>query len=483
MTVALARSTDTLEDRWTADEGWLYMTGMQALVRLPIQQRLRDEAAGLNTGGLHFRLSRVAARALRHRTVAGRGASRAPPHRLPPGPQRGPRGHRDLGRAAARRIFPARRSMACSASGTARARASTARATLLRHANFAGASPKGGVIALAGDDHGAKSSTAANFSDLSFIAVGMPVLYPSNTQELLDYGLHGIAMSRYSGCWVGMKIVTDVAEGGGTVYVAPDSPSIVMPAKGPACRAAWAPRVFDTPIPQEERLYEHKLPAALTYARANRLNRIVSNPPGARVGVVAAGKAWQDLLQALGNLGASDKGEGLGLRLLKVGMVWPLDPSIVREFAEGLDLIVVVEEKRPLLEDQIRSILYGGRAQSSAHRREIPRRRRFRSRSRRPRLAEFRRGIARNGGAAAYSGAAAPSTRTAPSRRPRRGTPPAAMFRPRCAAPASARAARTTARRACRKAAGLWPASAVTGWRCSSIRSRPTAHRTWAARA
>ncbi|MGH6799499.1 MAG: indolepyruvate ferredoxin oxidoreductase family protein, partial [Roseiarcus sp.] len=229
----------------------------------------------------------------------------------------------------------------------------------LRHANFTGASPKGGAIALAGDDHGAKSSTAVNFSDTSFIAVGMPVIYPSNTQELLDFGLHGIAMSRFSGCWVGMKIVTDVAEGGSTVYVGPEQPQIVIPERPSNPPGGFGARTIDAPVAQEERLYQHKLPAALTYARANDLNRIVGDGAGARIGVVAAGKAWQDLLQALGNLGLADNGAALGLRLLKVGMVWPLDSVIVRDFARGLDLIVVIEEKRPLLEDQIRSILYG----------------------------------------------------------------------------------------------------------------------------
>ena len=229
----------------------------------------------------------------------------------------------------------------------------------LRHANFTGASPKGGAIALAGDDHGAKSSTAVNFSDTSFIAVGMPVIYPSNTQELIDFGLHGIAMSRFSGCWVGMKVVTDVAEGGGTVYVGPDSPAIVIPERPSNPPGGFGARTIDAPVAQEERLYNHKLPAALAYARANGLNRIIGDGAEARIGVVAAGKAWQDLLQALGNLGLADDGASLGLRLLKVGMVWPLDPVIVRDFARGLELIVVVEEKRPLLEDQIRSILYG----------------------------------------------------------------------------------------------------------------------------
>jgi indolepyruvate ferredoxin oxidoreductase len=229
----------------------------------------------------------------------------------------------------------------------------------LRHANFTGTAPKGGAIALAGDDHGAKSSTAVNFSDTSFLAVGMPVLYPSNTQELIDFGLHGIAMSRFSGCWVGMKVVTDVAEGGGTVFVGPNSPSIVVPERPSKPPGGVGARAIDMPLMQEERLYDHKLPAALAYARANGLNRVVGDSPNARIGLIAAGKAWQDLLQALGNLGLADKGSALGLRLFKVGMVWPLDPVAVRDFARGLDLVVVIEEKRPLLEDQIRSILYG----------------------------------------------------------------------------------------------------------------------------
>ena len=357
MTAALARSEASLEDRWTAPEGWFYMTGMQALVRLPIQQRLRDLAAGLNTGGY----------------ISGYRGS--------------PMGRFDIelwrAEAILKRLNVVFRpglneELAATAIWGAQHVASFPGATVegvfgiwygkgpgvdrsgdaLRHANFTGTSPKGGALALAGDDHGARSSTAVNFSDTSFVAVGMPVLYPSNTQELIDFGLHGIAMSRFSGCWVGMKIVTDVAEGGGTVYVGSDSPAIVTPDRPSNPTGGVGARVLDMPLAQEERLYAHKLPAALAYARANGLNRIVSAPAGARVGVVAAGKAWQDVLQALGNLGLGDGAAGPALRLLKVGMVWPLDPVVVREFAEGLDLVVVIEEKRALLEDQIRTILY-----------------------------------------------------------------------------------------------------------------------------
>ena len=358
MTIALARSEASLEERWSVPEGWFYMTGMQALVRLPIQQRLRDEAEGLNTGGYisgyrgspmgryDIELWRAGAILKRHNIVFRPGLNE------------------DLAATAiwgAQHVtsFPGATVDGVFGIWYGKGPGVDRSGDALRHANFAGTAPKGGALALAGDDHGAKSSTAVNFSDTSFVAVGMPVLYPSNTQELIDYGLHGIAMSRFSGCWVGMKVVTDVAEGGGTVYVGPDSPPIVIPEPPSKPPGGVGARAIDMPLIQEERLYSLKLPAALAYARANELNRVVGESQNARVGVAAAGKAWQDLLQALGNLGLADNGATLGLRLFKVGMVWPLDPVAVRHFARELDLVVVIEEKRPLLEDQIRSILYG----------------------------------------------------------------------------------------------------------------------------
>ena len=358
MTVALARPEATLDSRYSASEGWVYMTGTQALVRLPIQQRLRDVAAGLNTGGYisGYRGSPLG----RYDIELWRAAPQLKQHNIVFRPGL----NEDLAATAiwgAQQLnnFPAATVDGVFGIWYGKGPGVDRSADALRHANFTGASPKGGALALAGDDHGAKSSTAVNFSDTLFIAVGMPVIYPSNTQELLDFGLHGIAMSRFSGCWVGMKVVTDVAEGGGTVYVGPDLPQIVLPERpSNPPSGVWA-RTIDAPVAQEERLYQHKLPAALAYARANGLNRIIDEGEQARIGVVAAGKAWQDLLQALGNLGLADDGAALGLRLLKVGMVWPLDPLVVRDFAHGLDLIVVIEEKRPLLEDQIRSILYG----------------------------------------------------------------------------------------------------------------------------
>jgi indolepyruvate ferredoxin oxidoreductase len=358
-----ARSNTTLEDRYTAKQGWHYMTGMQALVRLPLQQRLRDEAAGLNTGGYisGYRGSPMgrydmelwsADQALKAANVVFRAGL-----------------NEDLAATAIWGsqyvgVLPGGKVDGVFGIWYGKGPGVDRSADALRHGNLAGTSPLGGVLCLAGDDHGAKSSTVANFSDGVFMAVGMPVLFPSNTQELLDYGLHGIAMSRYSGCWVGMKVVTDVVEGGGSVCVDPDAPIIHLP-QTPShpvdpFGAGYHTRGFDMALPQEDRLHHHKHPAVMAYARANALNQITLDSPGARIGIISAGKAWQDVLQAMGHLGLSQgRAQALGIRMLKIGMVWPLDPVIVREFARGLDQIIVVEEKRPVLEDQVRAILYG----------------------------------------------------------------------------------------------------------------------------
>ncbi len=233
---------------------------------------------------------------------------------------------------------------------------------VLRHANSAGTAKFGGVVALAGDDHGAKSSTVVNFSDQIFQAAGIPVLFPSNTQELLDFGLHAIAMSRFSGCWVGMKVVTDVVEGGGTIYVGLDSPRIVLPEleAAPALGAQGRNiRAVDSMLPQEDRLYNHKLYAALAYVRANDLHKVTHGKSGAKFGIAASGKSYQDLLQALSDLNLGDAAlTAMGVCIAKIGCTWPLDPDFVRGFAASLDTLFVIEEKRPLLEDQIKSALF-----------------------------------------------------------------------------------------------------------------------------
>ncbi|MDM0091540.1 MULTISPECIES: hypothetical protein [unclassified Variovorax] len=357
------RPQTTLQDKYAAQDQWVYMTGMQALVRLPLQQRARDQAQGWNTAGYisGYRGSPMgrydmdlwaAQRELDEANVVFR-----------PGLNEDLAataiwGSQQVGNFAGAKVDGVFGIWYGKGPGVDRS------GDVLRHANQAGTSPRGGVICLAGDDHGAKSSTVANFSDPIFMAVGIPVLYPSNTQELLNYGLHGIAMSRYSGCWVAIKVVTDVVEGGGSVRVGVHTPEIRLP-EAPAMPADAQGkgvhiRAIDMPLPQEARLYNVKIRAALDYARLNGLNHISVAPAVAHALIVSSGKAWQDLQQALAHLGWNEpRLERAGIRLLKIGMTWPLDPDVVRTAASGVETVIVVEEKRPILEDQIRSILYG----------------------------------------------------------------------------------------------------------------------------
>lgn len=345
----------TLEDRLTQEEGWVYMTGMQALVRLPIQQRKRDVAAGLNTGGYisGYRGSPVGTYDMS--LWQAEGALKEHNIVFQPGLNEDMAATATWGSQMVG-LFPGARVDGVFSIWYGKAPGLDRSMDPIRHANLAGTNPKGGTLLLVGDDHGAKSSTLACYSDLNFASLGAPLLAPANAQDVLDFGLHGIALSRYSSTLVGMKLVTDVVEGGGSVHVAPDSPKIVLP-EGDGSETAIRPF---TPIPEQERLlWDVKLKKVLAYARANNLNRN-SGAEDARIGIIAAGKSWQDLNQSLSGLGYKNGRLGnLPTRLLKVGMVWPLDDAAIRAFAKGLDTVIVVEEKRPLLEDQIRSILYG----------------------------------------------------------------------------------------------------------------------------
>jgi len=354
-TIKLERDVVSLADRYAAEEDWVYMTGLQALVRLPIQQRLRDDTMGWKTGGFisgyrgsplgryDFELWQAGDTLRQHNIVFQPGVNE------------------DLAATATWGsqyvgLFPGANVEGVFSIWYGKSPGMDRSMDPIRHANLAGTSAKGGSLLVVGDDHGAKSSSVACFSDYNFVSAGIPLLYPANAQEVLDYGLHAIAMSRHAGCLAGLKLVTDVIEGGGSIHVSPNNPEIVLPDSGP--RVGLSPV---TPIPEQERLlYNIRLDAALDYIRANQLNRVTASPPGATVGIIAAGKAWQDLAQALREMNIKHGTfEGGGVRLMKIGALWPLDNDIIETFAEGLQTIVVVEEKRPLLEEQIRSILYG----------------------------------------------------------------------------------------------------------------------------
>jgi indolepyruvate ferredoxin oxidoreductase len=355
-----SRREISLDDKYIQERGRVFMTGHQALVRLPLQQRIRDVAVGKNTAGYisgyrgspmgryDMELWRVDALLKQNHIVFRPGVNEELAATAVWGSQ-------FVGAQAQARYDGVFAIWYGKGPGVDRA------VDAIKHANYGGTSAWGGVLEIGGDDHGCKSSTIPNFSDPAFIACGMPLLYPSDTQELLDFGLHGLAMSRFSGCWVGMKVVTDVVEGSGTVLVGSELPAIVQPSALTLPPGGLYVRPLEHGLMQEARLYQAKLPAALAYCRANGLNRLDADVVGARIGILAAGKAWQDVQQALQMLGISrERAQALGIRVAKIGMIWPLDPDFVQRFASGLELLLVIEEKRPLLEDQVKAALYDG---------------------------------------------------------------------------------------------------------------------------
>ncbi len=228
---------------------------------------------------------------------------------------------------------------------------------------MAGTARHGGVIAIAGDDHISKSSTAPHQSDHIFKACGLPVFFPSSVQEILDMGLHAFAMSRFSGVWAGMKTIQEVVESSSSISVDPDRVKIVLPEDFAMPPGGLHIRWPDAPLEQEARLMDYKWYAALAYIRANRLNYNVIAGPQDRFGIIASGKAFNDTRQALIDLGLDeDACRRLGVRLHKVNVVWPLEATITRDFAQGLQEILVVEEKRQVIEYQLKEELYNWRA-------------------------------------------------------------------------------------------------------------------------
>jgi len=354
----------TLDDRYTATSGRVFLTGTQALVRLPMLQRLRDEAAGLNTAGFIS--------GYRGSPLGGldQGLWKAKKHLDALRIVFQPGINEDLAATAVwgsqqLNLFPDAKYDGVFAMWYGKGPGVDRCGDVFRHANAAGSAKYGGVLVIAGDDHGAKSSTLPHQTEHLFKAVMIPVLYPANVQEYLDYGLHGWAMSRYSGCWVAMKALADTVETSASVLIDPHSPQIrlpddfEMPQDDPhGLNIRWP----DPPLIQEARLINHKLYAALAYCRANRLNRVVIDSPSPRLGIITCGKSYLDVRQAFDELGIDDDlAAKIGIRLYKIGMVWPLEADGVRRFAEGLEEILVVEEKRQLLEYQLKEELYNWR--------------------------------------------------------------------------------------------------------------------------
>src|SRR5262249_39872534 len=234
---------------------------------------------------------------------------------------------------------------------------------VFRHANFAGSSKHGGVLALMGDDHTAESSTTAHQSEFHFVDVMIPILNPAGVQEFVDYALLGWAMSRFCGSWVALKCMHETVESTGVVEAGIDSLKIVVPGddefKMPP--GGLNIRLVDGILDMEARLHDFKRDAMLAFVHANKINKVItSGGPNAKIGIITVGKSYLDVRQALDQLGIDElQCNNLGIRLFKIGCPWPISRAELRDFAKGLDLIIVVEEKRSLIEVQVREELYG----------------------------------------------------------------------------------------------------------------------------
>ena len=351
----------SLDDKYTRRTGRVYLTGTQALIHLPMLQRERDLAAGLNTAGFisGYRGSPLGA--------LDQGLWKAKSHLAEHHITFQPGVNEDLAATAVWGsqqvgLFPGAKYDGVFGMWYGKGPGVDRCGDVFRHANATGTARHGGVLVIAGDDHAAKSSTLPHQTEHIFKAVMMPVLYPANVQEYLDFGLHGWAMSRYSGCWVAFKALADTVETSASVTIDPAAVNIVYPTDFTLPEDGLNIRWPDPPLQQEARLQNYKLYAALAYCRANRLDRVVIDAPQPRLGILTAGKSYLDVRQALDELGIDDAlAAQIGIRLYKVGMVWPLEPEGVRHFAEGLEEILVVEEKRQLLEYQLKEELYNWR--------------------------------------------------------------------------------------------------------------------------
>jgi indolepyruvate ferredoxin oxidoreductase len=354
----MALATVTLDDKYVQDSGRIYLSGIQALVRLPLIQQQRDKAAGLNTGGFisGYRGSPLGVydNAL---WQARRFLERA-------NIQFQPGVNEDLAATAVwgsqqTTLFPGAAVDGVFGIWYGKGPGVDRSIDALKHANAAGSAPHGGVLAIAGDDHGCQSSTLAHQSEQDFIAAMMPILNPATVQEYLDFGLLGFALSRYSGCWIGFKAVAEAVESSASVSVDPHRIEIVRPQDFAPPPGGLNIRWPDPPLEQERRLHGPKMAAVGAFVRANAIDKIVRDGPAPRLGIISTGKAYLDLRQALEDLGIGEReAERLGLRIYKVGLTWPLEPEGARRFAEGLKDVLVVEEKRGLIEDQLMKLLY-----------------------------------------------------------------------------------------------------------------------------
>src|SRR5665213_2373255 len=347
-----------LDDKYRLEARRIYLSGIQALVRLPMLQRERDRAQNLNTAGFISGYRGSPLGMYDHALWRAKSFLQSQDIAFVPGL------NEDLAATAVWGsqqvgLFPGAKVDGVFGIWYGKGPGVDRSVDALKHANSAGTSRNGGVLALAGDDHGCQSSTLAHQSEQVFAAALMPILNPATLQDYLDLGLYGFALSRFSGCWVGFKAISETVESSASITSDPARVQVVLPTDFEMPPGGLNIRWPDPPLEAERRLHGPKMAAIAAFARANRLDRVVLDSNPARLGIVATGKAYLDLRQALADLGITDRdAQELGLRIYKVAMTWPLEESGARRFAEGLQDVLVVEEKRGFIEDQLMRILY-----------------------------------------------------------------------------------------------------------------------------
>ena len=348
----------SLDHKYSRESGRIYLSGVQALVRLPLMQRLRDQAAGLDTAGFisGYRGSPLGGfdlelwRAKKHLEAAG--------VKFAPGL------NEDLGATMVwgtqqTQLFPGAKHQGVFGMWYGKGPGVDRSGDVFKHANAAGTAPLGGVLALAADDHACRSSTLPHGSEGEFTSAMMPILNPAGVQDILDMGAIGWAMSRYTGRWIGFKTIAETVESSASVDVNPLALQIVTPDDFEMPPGGLNIRWPDPPMDQEMRLHRYAVKAAQAFARANRIDRIVIDSPAPKLGIITTGKSYLDVLTALEYLGLDERAcSDLGIRVYKVGMTWPLEPVGLRHFARGLQDIVVVEEKHAFIESQMKELFY-----------------------------------------------------------------------------------------------------------------------------
>ncbi|MFY9990403.1 MAG: indolepyruvate ferredoxin oxidoreductase family protein, partial [Rhodoplanes sp.] len=352
----------TLADKYDLDKSPVFVTGYQAIIRLCLMQKERDRRAGLNTAGYVTGYRGSPLGGLDQQFQRSESLLKANDIRF----------HGGLNEDLAATALWGSQQAELRGEGRfdgvfgiwyGKGPGVDRSGDVFRHANFAGTSKHGGVLALMGDDHTAESSTTAHQSEFNFVNVVIPVLNPAGVQEIIDYGLYGWAMSRYTGAWVGLKCMHDTVESTAVVDGNLDRVNIVIPGddlfKMPP--GGLNIRLGDTVLGMEARLQDYKRDAMLAFVQANKLNRvIISGGRKPRVGIVTVGKSYLDVRQALDELGLDEvRCNDIGLRLYKVGCPYPIGRADMLEAAKGVDLLIVVEEKRSLVEVQVREELYG----------------------------------------------------------------------------------------------------------------------------